>query len=375
MKGYFLVDAIPKAERLSGVEQKILWQIEALSLAGLCCEPLALDPAPPTNRKTDALLRRLPYGNAYPRWVDHPQLLGADFLYFRKPSYLSQPMRRVLGHFKRHKPQAPVFMEIPSYPYENEYGPFWQDGIFKLKDRFNRARLKGLIDRIVYIADTDHDELFGIPAIRIINGTPFSQIALRKPRANAEIDLLAVAKFAKWHGYERLLEGMKAYYAGGGQREIRLHMAGEGDELPRYQTLAKDPSLNKRVLFYGHQNGRALDELYDLADLGVTSLGAYKDGIQLGSFLKSREYLAKGLPMVTGCPIDVLNEEARPFFCEFPNDDSPIDMARLIAFYDSIGESEADIVRMARKIRAFGEQTVDILATMSPVAEAFKSLL
>ena len=206
-----------------------------------------------------------------------------------------------------------------------------------------------------------------MPAVRIVNGIDPDAISLRQPVVDDVIDLCCVAMFNKWHGYERLLNGLIDYYEKGGQREFKVHMVGEGSELPEYQRIARHPLLNNRVVFYGRLSGTDLDSVYDVADMGVTSLACYLSGIQVGSFLKSREYLLKGMPMVTGCPIDILDKDATWLYLEFANDDLPLDMDRVVRFFDNTQESEIT----CSDIRQFAEAKVAISVTMKPITDMF----
>ena len=84
----------------------------------------------------------------------------------------------------------------------------------------------------------------------------------------------------------------------------------------------------------------------DRCDIGVGSLAIYKRRIQNVITLKLREYMARGLPFLyTVEKTDVPWEEA--FSLQVPNDDSPIDMARVAAFIHRV-RADADISRRMR---------------------------
>ena len=66
-------------------------------------------------------------------------------------------------------------------------------------------------------------------------------------------------------------------------------------------------------------------------DLGVSSLGLYRIGLELGTVMKGREYMARGLPFVYAGE-DPTIEKGHPHAMQVPNDDTPIDMEEIAAF-------------------------------------------
>ena len=114
-------------------------------------------------------------------------------------------------------------------------------------------------------------------------------------------------------------------------------------------------------------SGKELDELYDDSDLALVSFGMYKAGFygKLGA-LKSRECLAKGMPLITGCEIDVLPEDY-PFAKVFPNDGSTVNMEEIAALYRRIRHIVADKKELADRIREYAKEHVSMAAVMKPV--------
>ena len=224
----------------------------------------------------------------------------------------------MLSLLKQRNPKAKVLMEIPTYPYDREFLKVWHDLPFLWKDRYNRKRLSKLIDRLVVVGEYAEQTLFGIPIIQIVNGVDLGSLQERTPSNDSRIDLCAIATFAPWHGYDRLIAGLVNYYQSGGMRNIRMHMVGNGPELEKYRLMAKNPSVSERIIFYGSMSGTALDQIYNDADFGVCSLGMYRKGFEYTSELKSREYLAKGLPIIVGCRVDVLDARTCRYLVDIP---------------------------------------------------------
>lgn len=366
MKGLFLYDHPIPEKGLTGVDRKVRNQMKVMNAAGLFCEGFFWGDEP---GKMQALLARLPFGRGIPPWRYDKAFEKADFLYFRKPSFLSGDVRRVLKQVRRRNPGMKIVMEIPTYPYDTEMTEFLKDRPFLWKDRFHRKRLQGLVDCLAVIGDKDYRQLFGLPVLMIKNGLDISSIPLRSPKPDDVIDLCAVAMFAPWHGYERLIEGLIRYYEDGGQRQFLLHLVGEGQEKAGYEKLAGHPLVKDRVIFYGLMGGEKLDAIYDRADIGVCSLGMYKKGNNFIGVLKAREYLAKGLPMLATAPFDLTEGENPDYYLQCDNSSAPIDFEKVAVFYDALHKEKDQPLATAKRMRALAEKTIDMRVTFKPVTD------
>ena len=102
---------------------------------------------------------------------------------------------------------------------------------------------------------------------------------------------------------------MGEYYKNGGTREAVFHLVGDGSELPLYKKLVEEYGLERRVRFYGFLSGEPLSQVYNRADIAVSCLGMYRKGMDRESSLKSREYSARGLPIIAVSPVDIFPED------------------------------------------------------------------
>lgn len=267
-----------------------------------------------------------------------------------------------------HRNGAKILVEIPTYPYEKERTAgllYWL--MFKW-DKIYQSRLKNVVNRIVtYSRD---DRIFGIPTIGIKNGINLADVQpISGKSLDDTVDLLIVALMQPYHGYERLLYGLKKYYLSG-NRKILCHFVGDGPEREAYEKIVSDNNLQEYVIFYGPKGGKELDEIYERADIGVCSLGGYKKGLFWSSELKSREYLAKGLPIIVGMELDVSDVIDKNYMLHFPNDASVIDIEKILTFYDTIYQKKKYIT--ALKIRKMAEKCVGMEATMWPIFDYLK---
>lgn len=238
----------------------------------------------------------------------------------------------------------PVLMEIPTYPYDNEY--IGASGSMKWGfriDRLFRHQLAKQVNAIVTFSDAER--IFGAPTIRISNGVDFSALPLRKSHAcnPSEVHLLAVAEVHYWHGFDRVLTGLARYYASSPTRMVHFHVVGgiAPDMMAEWQRIIEEGGLKDYVLLYGQLHGSDLDKRFDEADFAIGSLGRHRSHIDKIKTLKNREYAARGIPFVYSETDD--DFEQMPYIMKAPADESPLDINRLLTFMDGLDIPSADI--------------------------------
>lgn len=285
--------------------------------------------------------------------------------------FFSEDVRRITGLLK--KSGAKVLMEFPTFPYEGELHQQGPKGEVKLLcDRMFRGVCAKHID--FFVTQAEEPNIYGVPCIRVLNGLDYEQHPLRRirPAKPGEVHLLAVASMLPWHGYDRVLEGLAHYYEAAGTTNFVLHLVGEGRELTKYRQIVADRHLEDHVIFHGMQGGEALNAIADGCDIAVGSLAAFRIGLKKMSTLKSREYCAWGFPTINATPTDILDADD-PFCLFVPEDESPVDMAAVAAFFDRVYiESGLTAEQIARSIRQSALSRSDISAVFQPVLEAIR---
>ncbi len=371
MKGYFVTFEDLSNSKLSGVQRKMLFQIEVFNKNNLGCTSYYMsDGSEKIGRLPAGVMALMPYGNFFPRWNKKISMDGIDYIYFRHPIFINWAMRHFLKHLKKSNPKLKVVMEIPTYPYEKEYNALFLKP-FLFKDRYNRQKLSGLVDALAVVSPPENlKTIWGLPVIPFQNGYDVESVAIsKKVMDGKEIHLLCIAMFNRWHGYERLLNGLIEYYQNGGQRKIICHFAGDGPELKNYKQIAEHEAIRNHVIFYGRLYTEELDALYDKIDIGICSLGLYKiDILGVSSVLKVREYVAKGIPVVVANETDIFQRCQPDFVCQFNNDDSVIEIDKIVDFYDRM----CGIKDLKNKIRTFAKENVDINVTLKPIVDYIK---
>lgn len=247
---------------------------------------------------------------------------------------------------KRLKKQGiKVIMEIPTYPYDQEYKGFSYKEQMELKmDQFFRHSLAKQLFRISTFSD--YDSIFGAQTIKISNGIDLSTILIKQTlrKHPSPFNLIGVAEVHYWHGFDRVMAGIGEYYKHNNCRDIFFHIVGgigEDSEMPVFKEIIKKYGIEKHIIFHGQLFGKALDDIFEDADFGIASLGRHRSGITNIKTLKNREYAARGIPFIYS-EIDT-DFESMPYVLKAPADESPIDINRILNFYDDCTLSPIEI--------------------------------
>ena len=262
-----------------------------------------------------------------------------------------------------------VIVEIPTYPYSREFlsGPLTSK--FKLViDVIWRLNIRKYVDFIV-APITEKEKLFGIPIIRTGNGIRTSIIPIKKcSLQNNILYLLGVANVSRWHGYDRVIKGLKNYT---GNKKVVFHVVGEGKEKPKLIKLVKKLNLEDKVIFHGTKTGKELDKLFDMAHIAIGDIGSHRKGLKETMALKHREYAARGIPFV----LSTYDPDFPPeldFVKYIPPNDEPVNIDSIVKWYQDLIEKNPNI---SMKMRKYAEENLTWEVKLKPVVEKIKELL
>lgn len=102
------------------------------------------------------------------------------------------------------------------------------------------------------------DKYRDIPVFQVPNGFDFDGIKIvEDDTVPDDIHIVIVSSMRHWHGYERMIKGLNEYYNNHGDRNILLHLVGDGRE-GKYQELTEKYSLQDHVIFHGAMHGENL---------------------------------------------------------------------------------------------------------------------
>lgn len=253
-------------------------------------------------------------------------------------------------------------LEIPTYPYDGEI----ENERIKIEDQYYRTQLCQYIEWVA--TNSSAQEIWGMSCIQLLNGVDLKANPPHlKEIEKKKIVLLGVSSMAIWHGYERILQGLFNYYKSGGNYDFRFIMVGIGPETEKYHSLTLEYGLQSRVDFCGMLEGEELNKQYAMADIAVSSLGLYKTGIQDVTPIKGAEYCARGIPFICGYH-DMRFPDKVDYIMNVPNNQEPINMNEVIAFYKNITAQD----NFQRKMREYALKHFTWESIMEPIVEVLK---
>lgn len=266
-----------------------------------------------------------------------------SFVYMRSEHNASPFLIRFARQLKNHGVE--IVMEIPTYPYDREY-PFSRRLSRLFTDKIFRKSLAKQLNAIVTFSS--ESEIFGQHTIRISNGIDFDSIKPKQHRNHnaGELHLIGVAEIHYWHGFDRIIAGLANYYNSGRHKDYRVyfHIVGEfSGERERAEIipLITGNQLDNYVILHGQLFGVALDTIFDQADVGIGSLARHRSGITHIKTLKNREYAARGIPFIYSETDE--DFEGMPYIMKVPADESPVNVSRIIDFYNGITTTPEEI--------------------------------
>jgi len=370
---FFTPKMSPEAGEWLGVQKKIEGQLRAFEALGCEVGSFAFAPYTSSGNFLKDLARsyahnRARYNDCLEKLADfHPEAVyirysfaDSHFLFFL------EKLRREVG------PNIPIFLEIATYPYDRELRSSGRPGLLYLylADLCHRGKLQRYIDRLVTFSD--YDRIFDIPTIKISNGvdTRAIQPAAASADQNGEdcLQLIGVSNLVFWTGYERMIEGLAEYRQNNPEKNVYLHIVGDGQHREALQALAREKGVTEKVIFHGAHSGASLDKLFQGRHLAIGNLAVHRKGMTTNPDLKNREYCARGLPIVTST-IDPGFPQGFPYLLTVPADESPIDVSALVEFQNQL---QANYPNFKADIRSFAEQNFDWSVMLQPVADIFR---
>ena len=145
---------------------------------------------------------------------------------------------------------------------------------------------------------------FGVKnkTIMVGNGVDVDSIPIREntPKwPDKRLNIIAVGTVALWHGWDKVIYIIRDLKEEGfNDFDIKFTIIGKGPELEKLKSLVEECNLENNVFFKGFLTGQDLHNEYEKAHIGIGSLGWDRIGVNIASPIKTREYLACGLPCV-----------------------------------------------------------------------------
>lgn len=260
-----------------------------------------------------------------------------DVIYFRYE--MSHPgLLKTFQYIKLINPTATLILEVATYPYVNEMKGRFRRIQYALDEKY-RKLLKKYIDVIVNY--NGFDNIFGIPAVSIQNGISTSRAKIKTQGSftKDKINLLAVGSVNYWHGLDRVVEGLFNYYKNNVSINVFFTIVGSGEAIIKLKKQVDKRKLNDVISFIEPLDGLELDNIFDMAHIGIGDLGSFRKNMDIAYSLRHREYTSRGLPFVLSTP-DPDFPETLSWIKYFPNDDTPILIEDVIRFYQKLDKKK-----------------------------------
>ena len=224
-----------------------------------------------------------------------------------------------------------IVMEIPTYPYDQEYTSFFMK-VQLFIDKCSRQQFAKYLDKIITFSN--YTSIFGISTLQLSNGIDFDEIPV-KQKVNDN-----------------------PHY------NVYFHIVGEFTaqrEREECIPIIKNNHLEPFVILHGQLHGASLDILFERCDLGVGSLGRHRSGITNIKTLKNREYAARGIPFIYS-EIDE-DFETMPYIMKIPANESSVDIQQVINFHNKIDLTPTKI-RESIKQLSWKEQMKKVITSI-----------
>lgn len=200
-----------------------------------------------------------------------------------------------------------VYYEYPTYPWKKEMSDIGNKVFYFLDCLFYKKLIES-VDKVTYIGGSTDNKKFK----KIVNGVDITQFPIHKKIVkNNEIHLITVAHVRECHGVDKVIRGLYQYYKSNPRIQIYFDIVGPVDSSLNLESMVAEYKLQEKVIFWGYQEGENLEKIFDLADIGVDGLAIELVGAGIsGSSLKSREYLARGLPYIYSNKLDYIDNDS-----------------------------------------------------------------
>jgi len=355
----------------NGIVKKIVSQIRCFEEYGYEME--VLSPYQSRNPRIHSIVRRMPFSGIIPYGKDIVRRADSfDFIYVRSPWFMNSDTPRFLRQLKRANPKIKIVFEVPTYDSSGAGGEInhWHMWPLHWKNANAVAKLVSCVDRIVTFSRDD--VIYGIKTVCTSNAIDPSAV---KPVIHTEdkskrIHLVACSSMAFWHGFDRVIEGMNQYFRQNSPTyDVVFHVIGDGEELLNYKAMVQQYGLGEKVIFYGYRSGQELDTIYNYADIAIDSMGRHRSKVYYNSSLKGKEYLAKGLPVVSGVTNELDSDPSFPYYLRVPADDTPVDVNKLVAFYEKTYLGNRDRAEIVHAISTYATDHFAYKVALKPVVD------
>ena len=199
------------------------------------------------------------------------------------------------------------------------------------------------------------------------NGINVTRIKNREGYPNwpsTKLVLIGVANVAIWHGYDRILLAIsKINKTIDLNYKVYFHIVGDGPDLSNLKKLVIIYDIEQYVTFHGMlSDPNQIQTIYENSHIAVSSLGLFRIGLDMASVLKSREYVAIGIPFIyAGEDIDF--KQPNNFRFMVSNTENINDIVELLQYFNNV------IFPKPIEIRNFAINNLSVVTKLKQILE------
>lgn len=167
--------------------------------------------------------------------------------------------------------------------------------------------------------------------------------------------IFSAARFWPWQGLDRLLAGIAAY---SGPLRIVLHLLGEVEagDLAAITRLRQSAGERIQIHTHGVLDAVASDAIYRQANLALSTLALHRKAMTEACPLKTREYVARGLPLVYAYQDPDLVADHQGWL-RLPSNDGPVEINEVVAYAERLAGHTGQ--GLAAELRAYAAHHLD----------------
>jgi len=187
---------------------------------------------------------------------------------------------------------------------------------------------------------------------RFSNGINSKDFTMRTapPLHNVFHVSIIASHFSPWHGLDRLLKSLAKY---DGTHKVHLHIIGQLSSADL--ALIENTQMSASVILEQHGKlfAMELDEVLLQTHMACDSLAMYRLNMHETSTLKSKEYIARGIPFIySAFDKDMIGLEA--YLYDVKNSDALLDFDDIIRHYQAL-----DLEKMQDAMRRCADEVLD----------------
>lgn len=227
-----------------------------------------------------------------------------------------------------------VMMESLSYYPNMDFGKVKKASYLMIANSLKKHQndLKNVVD--LMLTEGVLEDFYGIPCLEFGMGVNVSNYKRHNYLGSKdELHLLMVGCDSIYHGTDRIIRSLKAYYDGCcNNRGVYLHLV--GDILPKDKKLIDEVHLGDKIICYGRRHGQELDDIFDHCNIALGPLAQHRIN-KKDTGLKTKEYFARGICyLYTGNEVKI--DKNYPYILQLTDNEDLIDMDKVFTFYDAI---------------------------------------